>query len=205
MKSLPYLFYVFASAFAFVTLLDANRSMAQLTQDIIYISGEQITEGAKKEGKLFLHPALRPEYDKATLPDLLQAFGKKYPFVQPTWGVTEMGTRPNPQQALAELAAGKAVVDILGFSGSFPSEYPERGLLKRYDLKAMAKNGQIKIPLEMIDDTGMIVWSSNNTGIITYNSTLAAPDKAPKGWESCVESQWRGSLASTAIPTCSHG
>ena len=171
MKSLSYLFYVFVFIpFALVTLCPANLSMAQLRQDMIYVSGEQITEGAKKEGKLFLHPSLRPEYDKATLPNLLKAFGKKYPFVQPTWGVTEMGARPNPQQALAELAAGKAVVDILGFSGSFPSEYPERGLLKKYQLKAMATDGQIKIPLEMIDDTGIIVWSSNNTGIITYNS-----------------------------------
>ena len=152
MKSLFRLFHAFVFIqFALVTLFPANRSMAQLKQEMIYVPGEQITEGAKKEGKLLLHPALRPEYDKATLPDLLKAFGKKYPFVQPTWGVTEMGNRPNLTQALAELAAGKAVVDILGFSGSFPSEYPERGLLKRYDLTAMAKNGQIKIPLEMID------------------------------------------------------
>src|SRR6266498_6123650 len=144
--------YLVFILFAVVTLCPASRSMAQPTLDMIYVSSEQITEGAKKEGKLFLHPALRPEYDKATLPDLLKAFGKKYPFVQPTWGVTALGTRPNPVEALAELASGKAVVDILGFSGSFPSEYPERGLLKRYQLEAMAKNGQIKIPLEMIED-----------------------------------------------------
>jgi ABC-type Fe3+ transport system substrate-binding protein len=201
MKSLPYRFYVFVFILpTLVMLFPATRSMAQLNREMIYVSGEQITEGAKKEGKLLLHPSLRPEYDKATLPDLLKAFGKKYPFVRPTWGVTEMGPRPNLQHALAELAAGKAVVDILGFSGSFPSEYPERGLLKSYQLKAMAKDGQIKIPLEMIDETGIIVWSSNNTGIITYNSTLVAPDKAPKGWESCLDSQWRGKFSVDSDP-----
>jgi hypothetical protein len=47
----------------------------------------------------------------------------------------------------------------------------------------MAKNGEIKVPLEMIDETGMIVWSSNNTGVITYNSALVAADKAPRGWQ----------------------
>jgi iron(III) transport system substrate-binding protein len=186
--------------FAFVTLFPANRSLAQPREEMIYVSGEQIAEGAKKEGKLLLHPALRPEYDKATLPDLIKAFGKKYPFVQPTWGVTKMGNRPNPQHALDELVAGKAVVDILGFSGSFPSEYPEKGLLKKYQFKEMAKNGQIKIPPEMIDETGIIVWSSSNTGIITYNSTLVAPDKAPKGWESCVEPQWRGKFSVDSDP-----
>ena len=201
MKSLPYFFHVFVFIpLALVTLFSTSRSMAQPRQDMIYVSAEQITEGAKTEGKLFLHPSVRPEYDKATLPDLFKAFGKKYPFVQPTWGVTASGTRPNPKEALAELAAGKAVVDILGFSGSFPSEYPERGLLKRYQLEAMAKNGQIKIPLEMIDETGIIVWSSNNTGIITYNSTLVAADKAPKGWESCVEPQWRGKFSVDSDP-----
>ena len=99
MKSLPYHFYVFVFIpFALVTLFPASRSMAQLRQDMIYVSGEQITAGAKKEGKLLLHPALRPEYDKATLPDLLKAFGKKYPFVQPTWGVTCVGDQAKPQR-----------------------------------------------------------------------------------------------------------
>jgi iron(III) transport system substrate-binding protein len=201
MKSLPHLFHAFIFIqFALVTLFPANRSMAQVKQEMIYVSAEQITAGAKKEGKLLLHPALRPEYDKATLPDLMKAFGKKYPFVQPTWGVSAMSTRPNPKEALDELVEGKAIVDILGFSGSFPSEYPEKGLLKKYQFKEMAKNGQIKIPPEMIDETGIIVWSSNNTGIITYNSTLVAPDKAPKGWESCVEPQWRGKFSVDSDP-----
>jgi ABC-type Fe3+ transport system substrate-binding protein len=201
MKSLPHLFHgLIFFALAFVMLFPANRSIAQLKQEPTYVSAAQITEGAKREGKLLLHPALRPEYDKATLPELLKAFGKKYPFVQPGWGVTEMGNRPNLQHALAELLAGKAVIDILGFSGSFPSEYLEPGLLKKYQLKEMAKGGQIKIPPTMIDETGMIVWSSNNTGIITYNSTLVAPDKVPKGWDSCLEPQWRGKFSVDSDP-----
>ena len=181
-------------------MLSASQSPAQPRPGTIYVSSAQMIEGAKKEGKLLLHPALRPEYDKATIPELLKAFGKRYSFVQPGWGVTKMGSRPNPKQALDELVAGEAVVDVLGFSGSFPNEYPERELLKKYDLKAMARDGQIKIPLEMIDDTGMIVWPSNNTGIITYNSSLIAADKAPKGWASCLDSQWKGKFSVDANP-----
>ena len=139
------------------------------------------------------------EYDQATLPELLKAFGKKYPFVQAAWGTSAAKARER-NVALEELTAGKAVVDIFGFSGSFPSEYPERGLLKRYDLKAMARDGQIKIPAAMIDPNGMIVWSSNNTGVITYNGALIPQDKAPKSWESCLDPQWRGKFSVDANP-----
>jgi len=194
-------FWVFLNlALGFVCLFPVSQCLAQVRQEMIYASSAQMIEGAKKEGKLLLHPALRPEYDEATIPELLKAFSKKYPFVDATWGVTQMGSRPNPKQALNELVSGKAAVDILGFSGSFPSDYSERGLLKKYDLKAMARDGQIKIPLEMIDDTGMIVWSSNNTGVITYNSTLVTADNEPKGWESCLDPQWKGKFSLDTNP-----
>lgn len=186
--------------FALATLFSASRSFAQVRQNMISVMNAQMIAGAKKEGKLLLHPALRPEYDEATLPELLKAFSKKYPFIEATWGVSAMGARPNAKQALDELTAGKAVVDIIGFSGSFPSEYPQRDLLKKFDLKAMAQNGEIKVPLEMIDETGMIVWSSNNTGVITYNSALVAADKAPKGWQDCLEPEWKGKFSVDANP-----
>jgi ABC-type Fe3+ transport system substrate-binding protein len=69
-----------------------------------------------------------------------------------------------------------------------------------FDLRAMARDGQIKIPLEMIDENGMVVWTSNNTGVITYNFTLVAPDKAPTGWESCLDPQWKGKFSVDAKP-----
>jgi len=182
-------------------LFTANQAAAaaQPVKEAIYDSRQHVIDGAKKEGKLLLHPSLRPEYDRATLPELLNAFGKMYPFVKAGWGTSAAKERERTA-ALEELTAGKAVVDILGFSGSFPSGYAERGLLRRYDLKAMARDGQIKIPAEMIDPNGMIVWSSNNTGIITYNNALISQDKAPKSWESCLDPQWRGRFSVDANP-----
>jgi iron(III) transport system substrate-binding protein len=197
MKLLHFFCWLF---FAVAAFFSTTPSMAQTKQGPIYDSKQHILEGAKKEGKLLLHPALRPEYDKATIPELLKAFGKKFPFIQPGWGVSKMGERPDRKEALEELDAGAAVVDVLGFSGSFPNEYPERGLLRKYDLKAMARDGQINIPIEMIDDTGTIVWPSNNTGIITYNSSLVTADKAPKGWASCLDPQWKGKFSVDANP-----
>jgi iron(III) transport system substrate-binding protein len=183
-----------------LAMFPLSRSMAQVTPGPIYVTSQQMVERAKQEGKLLLHPALRPEYDSATLPALLKAFGKKYPFIQPGWGVSEMAHRPNLKQALDELTAGKAVVDILGFSGSLPSEYVGSRVLKNFDLKTMAAKGEIKIPPEMIDETGMILWSSNNTGVITYNSNLVAADRAPKSWESCLEAEWKGRFSVDANP-----
>ncbi len=50
MKSLPYFFHVFVFIpLALVTLFSTSRSMAQPRQDMIYVSAEQITEGAKTE------------------------------------------------------------------------------------------------------------------------------------------------------------
>jgi ABC-type Fe3+ transport system substrate-binding protein len=199
MKPARYFSTLFSVSLAFVGLFAVSQSVAQLTQEMTYVSSREVIDGAKKEGRLLLHPSLRPEYDPATLPELLKAFGKKYPFIQAAWGVSAAKPRAR-EVALEELTAGNAVVDILGFSGSFPSEYPERGLLKRYDLKAMARDGHIKIPADMIDPTGLMVWSSNNTGVITYNSSLTAQDKAPKGWESCLDPQWRGKFSVDANP-----
>src|SRR5262245_16497927 len=194
----PWIFHYLT--FALGVWFFPHSAPAQPKQEMISVSSPDIIAGAKKEGKLFLHPALRPEYDEATLPELLKAFNKRYPFIEATWGKSAMGARPNAKQALDELAAGKAVVDILGFSGSFPSEYPQRNLVKKYDLKTMVRDNQIKIPFEMIDHTAMIVWSSNNTGIITYNSTLVSEDNAPKGWDSCLDARWKGKFSVDTNP-----
>jgi iron(III) transport system substrate-binding protein len=186
--------------FAVVAFFSTPLSMAQSKPGTIYDSKAHILEGAKKEGKLLLHPALRPEYDKATIPELLKAFGKKYPFIQPGWGQSKNEPRANARETLDELIAGATVVDVLGFSGSFPNEYLERDLLRKYDLKAMARDGQLMVPPEMIDDTGMIVWPSNNTGVLTYNSKLIAADGAPTGWTSCLAPQWKGKFSVDANP-----
>jgi hypothetical protein len=54
-----------------MALLPLSRSLAQLKQGKIYVTNQQLIERAKQEGKLRLHPSLRPEYDEATIPELL--------------------------------------------------------------------------------------------------------------------------------------
>jgi iron(III) transport system substrate-binding protein len=193
MKRNPQFFLLVLGLTFFATgMSHGGPALAQMT---VSLSREQVIEQAKKEGKLLLHPFLRPNYgDKETIPQLFKAFATKYPFIQPTWG-TVTQTEPSPRQSLEELVSGKAVVDVIGFSGSFPKEYVQQNVVMRHDLKAMARDGQLKIPSEMIDETGAIVWPSSNTGIIAYNTDLIPPDKAPKGWESCLDPQWKGKFS----------
>lgn len=171
-----------------------------LAQMPVSLAREQVLEEAKKEGQLLLHPFLRPNYgDKETIPQLFKAFATKYPFIQPGWGTVSQ-TEPSPKQSLEELVSGKAVVDVIGFSGSFPADYVRQDVLLRPDLKAMARAGQLKIPIQMIDETGAVLWASSNTGIITYNSTLVPPDRAPTGWEACTDPQWKGKFSVDSKP-----
>jgi ABC-type Fe3+ transport system substrate-binding protein len=171
-----------------------------LAQMPVSLAREQVLEEAKKEGQLLLHPFLRPNYgDKETIPQLFKAFAKLYPFIQPTWG-TVTQTKPDPRQSLEELVGGKAAVDIIGFSGSFPEEYTRPEVLLRPNLKAMARAGQLKIPIQMIDETGAVVWPSSNTGILTYNTSLIPPDRAPTGWEACTDPQWKGKFSVDSKP-----
>lgn len=199
-RSHGFLLLVLGLTFFAIGMSRGGPALAQTKQQMVYVSREQVLEGAKREGKLLLHPSLRPNYgDKETIPQLLTAFAKKHPFIQPTWG-TVSGTEPSPRQTLEELVAGKAAVDVIGFSGSVPEDYLRKELFKRYDLKAMARDGQLKIPLEMIDQTGVTVWPSSNTGVIIYNTSLVPPDKAPKGWESCIDPQWKGKFSVDTKP-----
>ena len=171
-----------------------------MKQRLVYVSREQVLEEAKKEGKLSLHPFLRPNYgDPETIPQLFNAFAAQYPFIQPAWG-SVIQREPSARQSFEELLTGRAIVDVIGFSGSFPEEYLRQNLLSAYDLKAMARDGQLKIPLKMIDESGVIVWPASNTGVIAYNTHLVAPDKAPKGWESCIDPQWKGKFSLDTKP-----
>lgn len=109
MKRKPQFFLlVLGLTFFAIGMSHGGPALAQMT---VSLSREQVIEQAKKEGKLLLHPFLRPNYgEKETIPQLFKAFATKYPFIQPAWG-TVTQTEPSPKQSLEELVAGKAVVD----------------------------------------------------------------------------------------------
>ena len=68
------------------------------------------------------------------------------------------------QRQLFEMTAGTSNADAFNLSAAFFSDFFSKNLIKGYDFKAMAKAGHLKIPMEMIDDTGVVVWLATNTG-----------------------------------------
>ena len=161
---------------------------------LISLTKEQILEGAKKEGKVKVVPG----HDESAIPTLVNAFQKKYPFLQVSWAI--VGGIEAAQRELFQMVAGASTTDAFSPSSSFFSDYLSKNLIKRYDFAAMAKAGQLKIPMEMIDDSGVIVWLGSNTGILTYNSKLVPPDKAPKTWDSCVDPYFSGKFSVDSKP-----
>lgn len=169
-------------------VLSRVEALAQTKDTANLPSRQEILEGAKTEGRLSVNPG----HDEGTIALLVKAFQKKYPFIQTNWGIVtgiEAG-----QRQLFEMAAGKSNVDVFSPSTAHWSEYFKQHLFKPYDFRALVKAGALTMPPEMVDDTGLLVWLGTNMGVISYNSKLVPSDKAPKGWESCVDPQWRGEL-----------
>jgi len=157
-------------------------------------SKSEILARAKQEAKL----SLVPGYDKSTIESLVSAFKKKYPFIDVSWQiVTGIAAA---QRQLFDLAAGTSAIDVFSPSTAFLSEYFKQDLIRKIDLKSMAKSGQLKIPQEMIDETGTVAWLGSNVGVFVYNTKLVSADQAPKRWEHCIDPQWRGKLAVDTKP-----
>jgi iron(III) transport system substrate-binding protein len=168
--------------------------LAQAKEEKITLTKAQIMEGAKKEGKLNVSPG----FDDSAIPTIVKAFEKKYPFIKVSASIAE--GIPALQRQLFDMSAGRANLDVYNANISFWSEYFKQNVIKKYDFKAMARAGQLNIPLEMIDDTGMVVWLGTNTGVLVYNTKLISPDKAPKGWDACVDSEWKGKFSVDTKP-----
>jgi hypothetical protein len=179
----------FVVSAAFLAMLWTGQAFAQTKQAKIFLTKDQIVEGAKKEGKLRVVPG----HDDSVIPTIVKAFQKKYPFIQTSWGIVtgiEAG-----QRQLFEMTAGTSNADAFNLSAAFFSEFFSKNLIKGYDFQGMSKAGHLKIPLEMIDDSGVVVWLATNTGVLTYNSNLVPPDKTPKGWDSCLDPYFKSKFS----------
>ncbi|HWP60715.1 MAG TPA: extracellular solute-binding protein [Candidatus Acidoferrales bacterium] len=193
MRQLRHIIGGLLGASLLLSFASADGEAAQ-AQAMISLTRDQIIEGAKKEGKLRVVPG----HDDTVIPGLVKGFQKKYPFIQTTYGIVtgiEAG-----QRQLFEMATGTSSADAFSPSSAFFNEYFSKNLIKRYDFRAMSKAGHLKIPLEMIDESGVLVWLGTNTGVITYNSKLVPEDKAPKGWESCLDPYFRGKFSVDSKP-----
>jgi iron(III) transport system substrate-binding protein len=176
-------------------LASATFVFAQSQKETAPLSKEEILAGAKKEGRLIFATA----HEETTVPHLVNAFKKKFPFIKEVNFHSVSGI-PAGQKELFELAAGKSNVDVFTPHSVFWSEYFKQDLFAKYNLRDLAKARQLQIPAEMIDDSDVAVWTSTNSSIIVYNRDLVPADKVPAGWESCLDPYWKGKFAVDTKP-----
>src|SRR5882724_5711222 len=159
---------------------------------MIHDTREHILEDAKKEGKLVVSPG----FEDSTTPHLIEAFKKKYPFVKEV-----VWSKPADfKKQLDDLIEGKAVVDAFRPAPNLWSQYFSHNLFRNYDFKKMAEGGHLNIPREMIDESGVVVWSGSIIGIMVYNVNRIASEPTPTGWESCFDPKWSGKFTVDSKP-----
>ncbi|HWP60934.1 MAG TPA: extracellular solute-binding protein [Candidatus Acidoferrales bacterium] len=183
-----------AIALALSGLPCARTALAQSPKERVMLSKAQIMEGAKKEGKLTVSPA----FDEKSIPVLVKAFEKKYPFIKVSW--TSADGIPAYQRQLFELSSGRAHLDVFSTNIAFWSEYFKQNVVKNVDFRGMAQAGHLSIHPEMVDDSGMVVWLGSYTGVLVYNTKLVPPDRAPKSWEACLDPYFKGKFSVDTKP-----
>src|SRR5262245_50402870 len=172
-------------------VFSALVAQAQSGSELIYETRAHILEDANKEGKLIVSPG----FEESTTPHLIEAFKKKYPFItNVVWSKP-----PDFRKQLADLIDGKIEVDAFRPAPNVWSQYFSNNLIRKYDYKKIAQNGQLNIAQQMIDDTGVIVWSGSIIGVLAYNVNRVG-NEPPKGWESCLDSKWSGKFTVDSKP-----
>ena len=173
--------------------VEARRSEAA-KKGMVYVTREEIIAGAKREGSVKVFPGV----DEKAAPPLVEAFKKKYPFIETKWGM--VSGIPAIQRQIFEMAAGKAELDVFHAHTGFRNDYIKNNLYKKYDFKAMIEDGQLKVPPRAIDEAGGFILSGANLGVLLYSTRLVTAEKAPTGWESCLDPQWKGKFAVDTRP-----
>jgi Bacterial extracellular solute-binding protein len=171
-----------------------QRKADAAKKEMLYLTKEELLEGARKEGRVVVHPGM----DETSIPDLIHAFKKRYPFLKEVVGARISGI-PAAQREVLEMVSGQARVDSFSPHSTHWSDYTKYKLIQRYDLKTMATDGQFKVPLGMIDDSGVMIWTATNQGAIAYSARLA-PEALSKGWESCLDPVRAGKFAVDTKP-----
>ena len=156
-------------------------------------SHDEIIAKAKKEGKL----RVLSSYDRDTFQELRKAFIKQYPFIdlniQRSEGVEAF------QRFLLELqATRRSNWDVVEVATELYKEFLPYS--KKLDIFAMAKQGILQIPAEIIDPVNRnIVSLASTIHCVAYNKNLIAPEKVPHSWEDFLKPEFKGRKFMTEI------
>jgi iron(III) transport system substrate-binding protein len=141
-----------------------------------------LIEGAKKEKRVVWYTAM----NLAEVKPLLDAFQKKYPFVQPE--AFRAGGEPTLNRILTEIRAGKWDFDCVTIT--------QMGTLIQHKALSPYISPETKgyVP-EFKDAAGY--WSGLGAiyFIIGYNPKLVSEKDAPKRWEDFLDPKWKGKIS----------
>jgi len=142
-----------------------------------------LEDSAKAEGELVLYSSLNNEQ----IVTLVDAFKKKYPFINPSFyrGTSERVL----QRVTTEAKAGRFAVDVLTSAGFQVQLMKETGLTQRFvPAEASAYGDGFKDP----DGHWINLHSLLNT--MAYNTQLVRPNEAPKNYDDLLAPRWKGRL-----------
>ena len=166
----------------------ATRKAEALAKGLIYVTKEEILAGAREEGALVVSPGFEEEIDV-----FKDAFTAKYPFIKSfTWQVVS-GTAAGQNFAL-ELQAGVSDVDSFDLRSEYWDDLRGAGIIEGYDYVAMVEDGQLDMPIEVVDERfGETVWLNNGPPeVIAYNTDKVSASDAPQHWDDCLDPKWSG-------------
>ena len=149
-------------------------------------SRDELAEKARQEGRLRVLASLDPEGIKK----LVAAFKQRYPSID--LYVEEFTGTDSYQRFLLELQSGTVGDWDVGY---VPPEYYSQfeAYIDKYDLLAMAQQGVLQIPPQMVDPTyrNLVTFGSQAAGI-SYNPRRVPPEQAPRTWEDLLRPEWKG-------------
>lgn len=144
----------------------------------------KIIEGAKKEAKLVFWGT-----DQARImTPVLNAFQKKYPFVQAEYW--RGGSENVTEKELSEARAGRHSFDYSSVDIDTYLETRKAGLMKKYEWPN-TKRWDSKYK----DPEGYSVARNILQTVIGYNTDLVPTAEAPKSWEDVLNPKWKGALS----------
>jgi ABC-type glycerol-3-phosphate transport system substrate-binding protein len=150
-------------------------------------SRDEILAKAKAEGRLEILTFLEADSRKA----MIEAFKKKYPFIQEVTAESIGGTDAY-QRFILEMKAGRSKAwDTVHISNQVYNEYPP--YLKKLDILGMAEQGVLDIPVSVIDPNNKnIVSKGTQVAVAAYNNKRISADNVPTTWEGFLKPEFKG-------------
>lgn len=142
-----------------------------------------LTEGAKKEGKVAIYTAMAVESSKA----LVDKFQEKYPFIKAElYRASNISTL---NRLLMEVKANKRTNDVVIVTGDITQALKENGVLAKY-LSPESKF----YPEGFKDKEGYWTDVFITVHSVVYNTRLVPPKEVPVKYKDLLHPKWKGKL-----------